>query len=86
MKRIQKITIPTYKEWKNFYMVLTPDPDYDFEADQVIGVVESRDEARELVQGGGWDCGYSTKKIKTKIDYEQALYSFFSSEEIENGE
>jgi len=85
MKRT-KHKIPLYEDWKNLYMVLVPDPNYDFESTEVIGVVGNREEAREVVQGGGWDCGFSIKKIKTKTDYEQALYSFFSSEEIENGE
>ena len=86
MKHIKKVEVPTYKEWKNFYMILTPDPDYDFESEEVIGVVESKAEAREFANSCGWEVDpIWTKKIKTKKDYTRALYSSFSSDEIENG-
>jgi len=88
VKHIKKVEVPTYKEWKNCYMILTPDldNDSDYSCGMVIGVVKDKYEARETADSSGWgEDRIWTKRIKTKTDYERALYSSFSSDEIENG-
>lgn len=90
MKHIKKVEVPTYKEWKNCYMILTPDLDNDLDLDyprgMVIGVVKDKHEARETADSSGWgEDRIWTERIKTKKDYERALYSSFNSDEIENG-